>query len=114
MARRVDARRASPRPRASCRTLDLVLDFPDLDLLADLPSLLPLGPWVEAAACGALGLAEVYTGNKPDAEELAVAERVCRRCPVRRECGEHAASEAVWGVWAGEWHDGRAGRHVAA
>ena len=90
-----------------------VTDEP-LDLLADLPSLPPLGPWVDDAACAALGLAEVFTGPKPDREEMAVAERVCRRCPVRRECAEHAAQEAVWGVWAGVWHDGKAARHEAA
>lgn len=67
----------------------------------------PIGEWVEDASCGPLADVEVWTADHPDVEELAVAERVCRRCPVRQECASYAASTAVWGLWAGTWHGGR-------
>lgn len=53
-------------------------------LLDDLAHLDPLGPWVSDAACR--GLAEVFTERPAHRDELAVIERVCRRCPVRAEC----------------------------
>lgn len=85
------------------------------ELTAALAGLPPLGEWVEQSACGSLGLAEVFAAsNCPDAQELAVVERVCRRCPVRRECADYAEQTPVWGVWAGVWHDGKAARHDAA
>jgi hypothetical protein len=80
-------------------------------LWRDLP---PLGAWVDAAACGGmLGDAEVWTADRPDPEELAYAERVCRRCPVRAECADYAGSAPVWGVWGGVWH-GKAGKRQTA
>jgi hypothetical protein len=70
--------------------------------LADLP---PIGEWVAAAACGPLAGADVWTADdEPDAEELAVAERVCRRCPVCGPCADYAATAPVHGVWGGVWH----------
>jgi hypothetical protein len=70
--------------------------------LVDLP---PIGAWVELAACGPLAGADVWTADdEPDADELAVAERVCRRCPVRQECADYAGSAPVHGVWGGVWH----------
>lgn len=68
-----------------------------------------MGAWVLDASCGDLGLdaAEVFTQDRPDPEELAVAERVCRRCPVRQECAAYAASAPAWGIWPGVWHGGR-------
>lgn len=84
------------------------------ELAAAFAGLVPLGPWVEDAACGALGLAEVFTGPKPDPEEMAVAERVCRSCPARQDCAAHAAQEPVYGVWGGVWHDGKARPRQAA
>ncbi len=69
--------------------------------VADLP---PLGEWVELAACGPLAGADVWTADdEPDAEELALAERVCRRCPVRQACADYAVSAPVYGVWGGVW-----------
>jgi hypothetical protein len=90
---------------------------PVLDELARaLSRLPPLGPWVEDAACGGLGLdaSEVFTADHPDPEELALAEAVCWRCPVRQECADYAAQAPVWGLWAGEWHGRRGARGVAA
>lgn len=78
--------------------------------LVDLP---PLGPWVTDAACGPLVDAEVWTADAPDVEELAVAVRVCRRCPVRRECASYAASAPVHGLWGGHWRQVRSGRRAA-
>lgn len=70
--------------------------------LADLPS---VGPWVELAACGPLADAPVWTADdEPDVDELALAERVCRRCPVRPACADYAATAPVYGVWGGVWH----------
>ena len=58
------------------------------DLLEAFP---PVGEWVERAACGDLGLPEVFVADRrPDPEDLAVAERVCRRCPVRADCTGYA------------------------
>jgi hypothetical protein len=69
------------------------------DALADFP---PLGPWVGAAACAGLG--DLFTGPRaPDPEELAVFDRICRRCPVRSDCADYAARADVHGVWAGAW-----------
>jgi len=88
----------------------LVLD----ELAAALVDLPPIGAWVAGAACGPLAGADVWTADdEPDVEELAVAERVCRRCPVRQECADYAASAPVWGIWGGVWH-GQAQRRQRA
>ena len=88
-------------------TTDLVPVCPVVldELAAALVDLPPLGAWVELAACGPLADADVWTSDdEPEADELAVAERVCRRCPVRQQCGSYAATAAVYGVWGGVWH----------
>jgi hypothetical protein len=83
-----------------------------VDLWRDLP---PLGEWVDDAACGGmLGDVEVWTADRPDPDELAYAERVCRHCPVRAECADYAASAPVWGMWAGVWHGTGRTRQTAA
>jgi hypothetical protein len=81
--------------------------------LADLP---PLGAWVDDALCGSLGVqaSEVFVADHPDAGELALAEAVCWRCPVRRECADYAAETPAYGLWGAEWHSGRAARRQAA
>lgn len=92
-----------------------VEDRPVLDELARaLAHLPPLGAWVELAACGPLAGADVWTTDMPDPEELAVAERVCRRCPVRQECAAYAAQAPVYGVWGGRWHGETRSRERAA
>jgi hypothetical protein len=76
-----------------------------VDELAELwRSLPPIGEWVDDAACGSLVDAVVWTADVPDPDELAVAERVCRRCPVREECHAYAAQAPVWGLWGGIWN----------
>ena len=85
------------------------------ELTRALPDLPPLGEWIALAACGPLVDVEVWTADtKPDADELALVERVCRRCPVRTECRSYALSTPVYGVWGGVWHDGRLVRRAAA
>jgi len=88
-------------------TTDLVPVCPVVldELAAALVDLPPLGAWVELAACGPLADADVWTSDdEPEADELAVAERVCRRCPVRGPCADYAATAPVHGVWGGVWH----------
>jgi len=72
------------------------------------PILRPLGAWVDEAACADLGLAgsEVFTADVPDPDELAQAEAVCWRCPVRQECADYAAQAPVWGLWGATWRGG--------
>lgn len=86
------------------------------ELAAALAALPPMGAWVLDASCGDLGLdaADVFTQDRPDPDELAVAERVCRRCPVRRECADYAARTPVYGVWGGTWHGEQRKRQQAA
>ena len=84
-------------------------------LLAALVDLPPIGGWVAGAACGPLADADIWTSDdEPDVEELALAERVCRRCPVRQECADYAAQAGAYGVWGGRWHDGTHGSQRAA
>lgn len=86
------------------------------ELAAALARLPPMGAWVLDASCGDLGLdaADVFTQDRPEPEELALAERVCRRCPVLSDCCAYAARAPVYGLWAGAWHDGRRSRKAAA
>jgi hypothetical protein len=83
------------------------------ELASALAKVPPVGAWVELAACGSLPGVDEWTADHPDAEELALAVRVCRHCRVRQECAGYAAEAPVWGLWAGEWH-GRHGRPVPA
>ncbi len=86
---------------------------PVLDELALALAGLPvLGEWVEDAACGSLGAgADVFTADHPDVEELAYAEAMCWRCPVRQECADYAAQAPVYGLWGATWHRTRTSRH---
>lgn len=84
------------------------------ELAAALAGLPLLGEWTAEAACGPLAAAEVWTSDVVDPDELAVAERVCRRCPVRVQCRSYVLSAPVYGVWAGRCHDGTGKRQRAA
>lgn len=81
------------------------------ELLLTLSQLPPIGAWVERAACASLGLAgaDVFTTTAPDADDLAMAERVCRPCPVREQClvVALASADSTFGVWGGLWFRGR-------
>lgn len=65
--------------------------------------------WRERAACAPqLGRVDM-TSDKP--EEIDRAKRLCRSCPVRVECAQHALDEReLWGVWGGteDWQRRRA------
>jgi hypothetical protein len=77
--------------------LGIVLD--DLDLIP------APGAWAEHGLCVTLD-ADVFTASpKPPADELAVAAKLCRRCPVRQDCAAYAQRYAGWGLWAGYWYD---------
>ena len=75
------------------------------------------GPWAADGLCAVLDV-DVFTASpKPPADELAVAAKLCRRCPVRAECADYAGEHAGWGLWAGHWYDrtpGNAARITAA
>jgi hypothetical protein len=91
-----------------------VRDEPD-ELTALWQSLPPMGEWVDEAACGDLGEGSaVFVADSPDPEELALAVRTCRRCPVRQECARYAAEAPVWGLWGGVWHGRKAKAAEAA
>lgn len=70
------------------------------------PADLVPGEWVADAACGDLDPVAFTPAVRPDEDDLRLLERICRRCPVREPCASYAASTAVWGVWAGRWHNG--------
>jgi WhiB family redox-sensing transcriptional regulator len=65
-----------------------------------LPSGLPvLGAWVRGAACRD---EDPELWFSPDPADVAKAQAVCARCPVRVECSDAAEANAeVHGVWAG-------------
>lgn len=66
------------------------------DELAALWRALPPMGWLEQAACGDLGWGgDVFTADHPDTRELALAEAVCRRCPVLSDCASYAAQVPV-------------------
>jgi hypothetical protein len=45
--------------------------------------------------------------DRPDPDELAAAEAVCRRFPVRQDCADYAVQVPVSGLWAGVRHGGK-------
>ena len=48
-------------------------------------------------------------------DEATEAKRICMRCPVRRECGDHAATcGEKYGIWAGRERDTKRARARAA
>lgn len=59
--------------------------------LLDLMSLHPLGSWVREAACSRVG-SEPFTTHGHDVEAHRLAERVCRRCPVRQACADYVVT----------------------
>ena len=81
--------------------------YDSLDRL--LSTALPLGAWVEQAACAelAVDVADVYTADAPDEHDLAVATAVCGQCPVQWECADYAARTPVHGLWGAKWRGRR-------
>jgi hypothetical protein len=70
-------------------------------------SLLPLSPadreWRSRANCLDVDPDSMHPDEATD-EDVEVAKRVCRGCPVFLDCRTAALSHAAYGVWAGEWH----------
>lgn len=62
------------------------------------------GPqWHDEAACGEAGASEVFLHTLSGSRTFVPAAiAICRRCPVRGECSEHArATDQRSGVWGG-------------
>jgi WhiB family redox-sensing transcriptional regulator len=56
-------------------------------------------PWQDRAACADLPVDWFYPDKGRRADR---AKAVCRRCPVRVECGDYAiATNEVDGIWGG-------------
>lgn len=56
--------------------------------------------WMDRAACRGHD-PELWFSN--DATDRDLARAVCDRCPVRRDCGQHADSIGAEGVWGGDY-----------
>lgn len=56
--------------------------------------------WMDRAACRGHD-PELWFSN--DATDRDLARAVCDRCPVRRDCGQHADSINAEGIWGGRW-----------
>ena len=105
-------REATRRRRAIARGLpdpgpvpDWCLEDRRLRLRIGLPV---LGAWVRSAACRD---EEPELWFSPDPSNVATAQAICARCPVRPQCSAAADANAErWGVWAGtdREHAGRA------
>lgn len=79
-------------------------DNPLSDLIEQAPEL----PWLDDAACGELELDQlplffVEAGRTIAAETVAL----CRRCPVRRECLDHAYTHQISSGYFGGVSPGR-------
>jgi WhiB family redox-sensing transcriptional regulator len=69
--------------------------------LYSLRELLDVPAWYADAACKGMDPALFYPEG-PNDTSLGHAIRVCRSCPVRRDCLEHAiATNEQRGVWGG-------------
>lgn len=79
-----------------------------VDLLAETLGLeVAAQPWRAQAACRGLDPEFFYAG-RGEFEEWAEAKAVCRLCPVRLECLEHALDACErFGVWGGLSHKER-------
>ncbi len=54
----------------------------------------------ETGRCTTEGAHDLFFSERPD--ELAQAQRICGRCPVRVNCLELALEQRLeWGVWGG-------------
>jgi WhiB family redox-sensing transcriptional regulator len=65
---------------------------------------MPYAAWWQAAACQSADpeLFFPVSVSGPAAEEVERAKAVCRQCPVRRECLQHAiTANERYGVWGG-------------
>jgi WhiB family transcriptional regulator, redox-sensing transcriptional regulator len=88
-----------------------------LSIRLDLPLVISSNDWEGRAACKGHDPSLFFGPNRfePKRERLAreaAAKEVCRVCPVRQECRDHAlATGETFGVWGGL---GEAERRTAA
>lgn len=61
--------------------------------------------WYEDAACANAGVDPNTFFKARDSPITAVAERICRDCPVRKECYAHARDNNEQGIWGGKFFD---------
>ena len=63
---------------------------------------LPLGPWKSSAACLDVAVKDLFFAHPSDLDSIAAAKQICRRCPVRVECLDHAMAtgerQGIWGA----------------
>lgn len=59
-------------------------------------------PWRDSAACRNTKTPETFHPDPGDIDTLIAAKRICRQCPVRTACLQHAVTHReVHGVWGG-------------
>jgi len=67
----------------------------------------PLGDWVEQAACKGLD-PELWFPTRGDNTSYGEATKVCGECPVRAECLDYAVTNRIrTGIWGGLGQRGR-------
>lgn len=68
-----------------------------------LPTIRPvIGEWINQAACRGLGDRDRRTFFSTNAADIRHAKTICRHCPVRAECLDHALRAHEPYVWGGE------------
>lgn len=56
-------------------------------------------PWMTERACAGIPVSVFFPS---DSHGVAVAKKICGRCPVRPECLEHAIDNGeLYGIWGG-------------
>lgn len=67
-------------------------------MMEDLPT---IPEWVNRAVCATVD-PEIWFPNKGDYQAVNKAKKICRTCPVRRQCRELAIEDPkLDGVWGG-------------
>lgn len=62
----------------------------------------PRPPWFDQAACRDLGPALFFPEGRDAERDARSAISVCRTCPARLDCAQHALNEGEeWGIWGG-------------
>ena len=58
------------------------------------------GEWADRGACKGHG--EVFFPERKDVQKAFIqAEAICKRCPVKKDCYDHALHNYERGIWAG-------------
>lgn len=76
---------------------------------APAPAVVEIRPgdtWRLDAACRDMGPAVFYPKGRDWDAQVADAQEVCRSCPVREQCGDHADTTGeTHGIWGGQERD---------